>query len=392
MPSPSTQNLAAVIGVGETDYADDYDQVKEVGANTDGYGYAATAFKRALAESGLRRERIGGLIVGPTISYERTAELLSLNPRWSSQRIAGKAVIEAALAIEAGAVDTVALIYGNNQQSVDTQYGGPDAMGGEKYLSYAYYAPWGMTSQGALYAMTMQRYMHEMDLTERELGHVAVAQRKHAQMNPKAIMRDPLDIDSYLDARYIVEPLRLYDYCLVNNGGVALILTNSDLAAELCEVPIYVRGFGQKDLNTDATQLRPRLMEYYRSAQEATAKQVFSRADLEHEDIDALQVYDSFSPHIIFALEGFGFVDFGNGGEFVASGATEPEGELPVNTSGGHLSETYMQGWNHQVEAVRQLRGTAGDRQVSGCQNVLYACSAVGKVHGIAYSAEAGVQ
>jgi len=235
-----------------------------------------------------------------------------------------------------------------------------------------------------------RRYMHDYGLTEAQLGHIAVSQRKHARLNPNAIMRAPLDIEDYLDARYIVEPLRLFDYCLVNDGGVALIMTTPERAGALPTLPVFVRGIGHKGLNSEATQLVPRLKNYYRSAHAPVAEQIYSMADIGPEDVDAVQVYDSFSPHVIYALEGFSFVDYGQAAAWIADGAIEPGGELPVNTSGGHLSESYMQGWNHQVEAVRQLRGNGSEQQVVNAENILYICDAVGKTHAIVYSNSGG--
>ncbi len=166
------------------------------------------------------------------MAYERTAEVLGIEPRWGGSGDAIGALLEGVLAITAGLASTVALVYGNDQRSVGTAYGGPNAMGGEAILSYVYYAPWGMTSQGALYAMMTQRYMQLHGVSAADLGQVAVAERQFASMNPNAIMRSPITIDDYLSAPFITEPLRLFDYCLINDGGVALILTTRDRAAE----------------------------------------------------------------------------------------------------------------------------------------------------------------
>lgn len=374
------RDRVAIVGIGETDYRADYARSRRGDPGPNSHGLGAIAFRRALADSGLPKDAIDGLVVGPTIAYERTAEILGLNPRWGAQADAGLAIQNAVLAIAAGMCDTVALVYGNAQRSGGVQYGGPGAMGGDNYLSYVYYAPWGMTSQGALYAMMFRRYQHVYGATSAQLGQVAVAQRAHAARNERAIMRDPITIEDYLNSRLIVEPLHVNDYCLINDGGVALILTTAERARDLPHPPVLVAGIGRAELNVAATSLSPRLRDFYRPAQLPAAEQVYAVAGVGPGEIDSLQVYDSFSCHIFFALEGFGFCGPGEAGEFVSGGRIGPGGALPVNTSGGHLSESYMQGWNHQIEAVRQLRGAAGAHQVPNCRHVQYVSDVAGKV------------
>jgi len=213
------------------------------------------------------------------------------------------------------------------------------------------------------------------------LGRVALLQRRYAAQNPNAIMREPLSLEKYLAAPYIVEPLRLFDYCLINDGGVALILTDRSMAQKAKGIPVVLEGIGASELLYQSTSLEPRLIDFYHTAHSAAADQVYAMANCGPSDIDCLQIYDSFSCHVLFALEGFGFCATGKATEFLS----EEAAGLPINTSGGHLSESYMQGWNHQVEAVRQLRGSAGDRQVDGCHKVQYVCDAVGKVMTLVY-------
>ena len=233
--------------------------------------------------------------------------------------------------------------------------------------------------------MMFRRYQHVYGATSEQLGRVAVAQRKHAALNERAIMRRPITVEDYLSSRLIVAPLHVYDYCLINDGGVALILTTAKRARDLAQPPVLISGIGRAELNVGATSLRPRLQDFYRPAQVLAAEQVYAMAGVGPAEIDALQVYDSFSCHVFFALEGFGFCGPGEAGEFLAGGRIEPGGPLPVHTSGGHLSESHMQGWNHQVEAVRQVRGAAGARQVAGCRHIQYISDVAGKVVSIIY-------
>ena len=381
----SLARVGAVVGVGQTDYVGDYKRVRAGEKPYDSFGYGAAAFNQALADSGLRREDIDGLIVGPTTAYERTGELLGIDPRWGGQADAMLAVIQACMAIKSGLAEVVALVYGNDQRSAAVNYGGDNAVGGGNFLSYIYHAPWGFTSQGALYAMMMRRYMEVTGFTEADLGHVAVAQRLASSRNPNAIMQKRITLEEYLASAYVCEPLHLFDYCLINDGGVALIIAEAERAKRIRKDPVHILGVGRSDLDHGATSLEPRLFDFYRPAQEQVAEQVFNMAGVGPRDINALQVYDSFSLHIPLALEGYGYCKPGESGKFMRETGISLEKGLPVNTSGGHLSETYMQGWNHQVEAVRQVRGEAGARQVPDCRHVHYSSDVAGKAISIIY-------
>lgn len=383
----SLSGIASVIGVGQTDWVGDHALVRAGDKQHDSYGYAAQAFVSALADSGIDRAEIDGLIVGPTTAYERVGEMLGLDVRWGGQADAMTAVMEACMAIHAGLASVVALVYGNDQRSAQVNYGGPDAQGGGAFMAYVYHAPWGFTSQGALYAMMARRYMHERGMTEADLGEVAVAQRLAASRNPGALMRRPIDIDDYLASPFICEPLHLFDYCLINDGGVALIVAEAGKARRIGRAPVSIRGIGRYDLNRGATSLEPRLLDFYHSAQKKVATQVFDMASLGPEDMDALQIYDSFSLHIPLALEGYGYCAVGEAGRYMRENGISLARGLPVNTSGGHLSESYMQGWNHQIEAVRQIRGEAGERQVGRCRHVHYSSDVAGKAISIIYGA-----
>ena len=379
------KRVAAVVGVGHSDWVGDWQRVRAGERPDDCYGYGASAFRAALADANIKRSQIDGLIAGPTTAYERMGEVLKLNVRWGDQADAVLAVVQACMAIESGMADVVALVYGNDQRSVGTQYGGPQAMGGDMFLSYVYHSPWGMTSQGALYALMFKRFSELYGVTERDLGHVAVAQRQGSARNPNAIQRKEITLDDYMAARYITEPLRLFDYCLINDGGVALIIAEAGLAKKLTDKPVYIEAVGRFDLNEGATSLEPRLTEFYRPAQMAVAEQIFGTSGLDQKDIDVFQVYDSFSVHIPLALEGYGYCGLGESGRFMREQGIGLGGKLPTNTSGGHLSESYMQGWNHQIECVRQLRGECGDRQISDCRRVHYSSDVAGKAVSIIY-------
>src|SRR5690606_526718 len=201
-----------------------------------------------------------------------------------------QAVLQAVLAIKSGMAEVIALVYGNDQRSAAVQYGGPPAMGGGVFLSYVYHSPWGLTSQGSLYALMYQRYEELNGLDDSTLGQVSVAQRQWASLNPNAIMRKPISMEDYLTSAYIAEPLHLYDYCLINDGGVALIIMEAERAKKVAANPVYIRGIGRSDLNSKATSLGPRLLDFCLPAQRKAAEQVFNAAGMGPKDIDALMV------------------------------------------------------------------------------------------------------
>ena len=377
-------DVAAVVGIGHTDWPSDHAKVRAGAKPHDSYGYAAVALKRALADAGLKAGDIDGLLVG-NIAYERAGEIFGISPRWGGTCGAVDGVVQALMAIAAGLAEVVALVYGNDQRSAKVQYGGPQAMGGEMALSYVYFAPWGLTSQGALYALMHRRYMELTGATPADLGQVAVAQRQWATHNPHALMRKPIALDDYLKAAFVAEPLRLFDYCLINDGGVAIIIAAADRAKSLGKRAVPIKAVARADMNEDATSLRPRLIDFYRPAQSKVAREVYAIAGAGPEDMDGLLVYDSFSCHVVYALEGFGFCRVGEAGRFMAETGIGPEGRLPINSHGGHLSESYMQGWSHQLEAVRRLRGEAPGPQYRRCRRIQYISDVGGKVFSIIY-------
>jgi acetyl-CoA acetyltransferase len=386
MPGEALAGVAAVVGVGETDYGRDYAAARAGAARPrDAYGYAVTAYKRALADAGLHPGEVDGLVAGPPLACERIGEILGLDPRWSATADHAGALTLATMAIATGAARCVALVYGNDQRSAKLTYGGADTPGAASYLAYRYFAPWGLTSQGALYALMARRYMELHGLSERALGAVAVHQRRHAAGNPNAVMRKHVSVDDYLASPYIAEPLRKLDYCLVNDGGVCLILTDRERSRRLPGRPVTIAGIGRADANAEATALRPRLHDFYHRAHALAAADVYAAAGVGPDDIACVQIYDSFSIHVPVALEGFGFFAPGEAEAFLRGGGL---GRVAVNTSGGHLSGSYMQGWGHQVEAVLQLRGCAGARQRPGLTHVQYISDVAGKVTSVIYGKE----
>jgi acetyl-CoA acetyltransferase len=358
----------AVVGVGTTRYGKlpDYDA----------YDLGVWALKAALEDCGLGFEDIDGLLINRIPDYQRFGEITGLNPRYTTitpgqGRFSGICIQTAVAVIAAGMAETVALVYGNNGRSAGDHYGGAsDAYGSG---GAGLWFPYGMTSPGAFHALMMRRHMEQYGTTTDQLGAIASAFRRHASLNPDAVMRTPFTLEEYRAARYICEPLRLLDYCLINDGGVAMILTSAERARDLRKPAVHVRGMGQAAALAGSS-FPPQ--DYWRAPMRKVAADVYAMAGAGPADMDALMIYDNFTPTVLFSLEGFGFCAPGESGPWVEGGRLGLGNAFPTNTSGGHLSESYMQGWALNVEAVRQVRGECGARQVPDASLVQYMTAA----------------
>ena len=205
--------------------------------------------------------------------------------------------------------------------------------------------------------------MEKYGTTEEQLGRVAVQQRANAVLNERAMMREPISLDDYAAARWVVEPFRLFDCCLETDGAVALVLTSAERARDLKKPPVLISGAAWGGGQTLYSNQQP---DTTRSAAADVAPRLFEMAGVGLGDIDVAQLYDCFTYSVLVQLEDYGFCAKGEGGAFVESGATARDGTLPVNTHGGFLSEGYVHGLNHVYECVSQLRGEAGARQIEG--------------------------
>jgi acetyl-CoA acetyltransferase len=352
----SLKDKIAIVGVGNTAYGN----FPEI----DDYGLGARAFRSALEDSGLEKKQIDGLGVCRIPYYLRMGEVLGLDVRWTLQlpghgRMAGIGIIEAAMALASGAADYIALIYGNIGRSRRVQYGGDDDPGT--------WDPWGFTSPGAAHAMMFRQHMLRYGTTTRQLAEVSVAFRHHAILNPGAVMKKPMTIEDHEESKFIAEPLRLLDYCLINDGAVCIIMTTAERAKDLRKRPVLISGVGASDNYVEAT-IPTYSHDMFYTQVNASGRQAYGMAGIGPGDVDTLMCYDNFSPTVLFALDGLGFCKRGESGAFVEGGTLKLGGKLPTNTDGGHLSNTYMQGWGLNVEAVRQLRGECGERQVADCE------------------------
>ena len=357
------KDSVAVVGVGNTPY----------GAL---HGHDATtlgiwALRNAAEDAGIELQDIDGLICQRLSDYQKFVQITNTTPKLvtalpGAGRMTGGTIQIAVQAILSGMLDTVAVVYGNDGKTAGARYGGK----GDNYGTGAdqTWFPYGMTSPGAVHSMLYQRHAHLYGTKNEQLGAVAMAFRKHAMLNPNAVMRKPMSMEDYMSSKFIAEPLRLLDYCLINDGGVAMILTSGERAKDMKTKPVYIRGVTQ--LSRLAQGELPE--DFGFDAMQRASKVVHEMAEVDHQDVDALMIYDNFTPIVLFTLEGFGYCPRGEGGRFVETGVLELGGRYPTNTNGGHLSESYMQGWNLQAEAVRQVRGELGDRQVPNAQIVQY--------------------
>jgi acetyl-CoA acetyltransferase len=348
------RSRAAVVGVGETAF----------GAipGFSSLDFGAWALSEALHDAGLRAADIDGLIVMRIPDSSRFCEIAGLDPEWTQSfpgagRWTGPAIEAAVMAIASGRAQRVALVYGNDGKSAGATYGGVN----DQYGGGQLWAPYGMTSPGALHAMLYSRYMAEYGATRSHLAEVSVAFRAHAALNPAAVMRKPITVEDHEAAKPIAAPLHLLDYCLINDGGVAMILSAPDVASDHTAPPVWIRGVGQASHGRGASF--PPDDCWFDAMQRAGARS-YAEAGAGPADMSGLMIYDNFTPTVIFSLEGFGYTPRGTAWSAIQDGRLRLGGEWQANTSGGHLSESYMQGWALNVEAVRQLRGECGERQM----------------------------
>ena len=335
------------------------------------------ACKNAAEDAGLTIKDIDGIIIQPCPSDPRVnafslAQEMGLELRFGAdQQVQGastSAILQhAAMAVDAGLCDHCLCAF------VDTSYSASSAStGGAVYQrGGGINAAYGQFGVAASYAMIAQRYMHEYGVTSRQFGAVSVTFRKHAQLNPRAQFRDPMTIEDHQNSRWVVEPLHLFDCCPVHDGGRALLVTTAERAASLPHPPVYIMGMGQGHPFGDP--LRRETLTVTGAARSGPA--AFAMAGITPADVDVGAIYDAFSFIVMLQLEDLGFCKKGEGADFVQDGRIGLGGELPINTSGGLLSEVYLQGWVGPHEAVSQLRGDCGERQVPGAEIALVTSS-----------------
>lgn len=339
----------------------------------------ALAARDALADAGIPMGEVDGLLTAgmwgvpgpgqlPTVTM---SEYLGITPRFvDGTNIGGSAfeahVAHAATAIEAGRCEVALITYGSLQRSEASR----NLAGRPSVLTMQYETPWGMPTPVGGYAMAAMRHMHEFGTTSEHLAEIAVATRKWAALNPGATMRGPLSIEDVLGSPMISDPLHLLDACLVTDGGGAVVMTTATHAKALGRKAVHVRGYGEAHTHWTIAAM-PDLARL--TAAEVAGSEAFAMAGIGHDAIDVVELYDSFTITVLMTLEALGFCGRGEGGAFVAGQRTAPGGAFPLNTNGGGLSYAHpgMYGIFLLIEAVRQLRGECGERQVKDAVTAL---------------------
>jgi acetyl-CoA acetyltransferase len=298
------------------------------------------------------------------------AEYLGIQPRYTDGTNIGGASFElhvghAVAGIQAGLFEVALITYGSTQRSDRSRNQARHAA----TLTEQYELPYGLPAPVGAYALAAMRHMHEYGTTSEQLAEVAVATRKWASLNEKAMMREPITSEDVLRSRWIAEPLHLLDCCLVTDGGGAVVVASAARAANARKSPIWVLGHGETHThNTIASMPDLTLTGAVESGRAA-----FAMAGVKPEQIDVAEIYDSFTITVILSLEALGFCGRGEGGAFVSGQRTAPGGAFPLNTNGGGLSYCHpgMYGIFLLIEAARQLRGECGTRQVPNAQLAL---------------------
>jgi len=326
----------------------------------------------AARDAGVSLREVDGLFAGLQTEFLSTlaiAEYLGIRPSFSdNNRVGGSSFLaqvqQAALALEAGLCNVALVCYASNQRSalgrLQTSVAGSWS---------ATEAPFGPRFPVSSYALAAARHMHEYGTTREDLAAVAVSARQWAQRNPEAFARDPIAVEDVMNAPMVSSPLGRLDCCLVTDGAAALVMVRPDRAKASPKPPVYLLGAAAEHWHKQISAM-PDLCT---TAASVSGPRAYQQAGLEPRDIDVVQIYDAFTINTIVLLEDLGFCPKGEGGRFVADGHIAPGGSLPVNTNGGGLSFAHpgMYGLFTLVEGTRQLRGEAGDRQVSGAATCL---------------------
>ena len=356
---PVRKGSVALVGAAESDLG-------VCAPGTSPLDLMAQASLRALADAGLDVSEVDGLLCASTQTRFTTlalAEYLGIQPRYQDNTQIGGAsfmshVAHAMTAIEQGVCEVALIAYGSTQRSLSRAAASPRELN-------PYESPYRPVLPVSAYAMAAARHMHQYGTTRAQLADVAVAARQWALLNPKAWEKQPLTRAEVIAARKVSDPLTVRDCCLVSDGGGALVLTRADRARHLRKPPVYVLGVGEALSHASISNMADLTV----TAAVASSQAAFAMAGYSAQDMDLAMLYDAFTITPILFLEDLGFCAKGEGGAFVSEGGIAPGGRLAVNTNGGGLSYCHpgMYGLLLLVEAVRQLRGECGARQVAHC-------------------------
>lgn len=350
----SIKDKAAIVGVGYTP------QGKVPGRSS--LSFHLESARNAIADAGLKIQDVDGLLIqpsmgDPSVTAVLVAQHLGIHARFLSLQDAfgASAACQAQHAVWAvlnGLANYVVCSYGENARSGTSEYGSA-LNGGEEY---------GMFGAVAGYALAARRGMYELGTGPETWKEIAVAQRRWANLNPRAMMYSKsMSYEDYYDSRLIVEPFRLFDICQISDSGRAFIVTTAERARDCKKPPVYIMGMGQDHPATNVPQAT-----HFTGPTGAkhSGEEAFMMAGITRDDVDACEIYDCFTYTVEVELMDYGFFGRGEGKDFLKAERLGPGGDFPTNTSGGLLSEVYQQGFTSITEAVIQLRGEAGERQL----------------------------
>jgi acetyl-CoA acetyltransferase len=354
---------AAIVGVAESDLG-------LVAPHTSPIDLMAQGVMRALDDCGLKLSDVDALFAATSqarFSTMMLKEYLGLNPTWNDNTQIGGSSFEAHVAhawaaIQLGQCEVAVITYGSTQRSVSRAAASP--------REYNYYeAPFKPFMPPTAYAMAAARHMHQYGTTREQLAEVAVAARQWALMNPAAWEKEPLTVEQVLASRMVSHPLSVRDCCLVTDGGGAIVMTSGERAKTLKKKPVYPIGYGEGISHNSIANMADLTV----TGAAVSGPRAYAMAGLGPKDIDVVELYDAFTITPILFLEDLGFCPKGEGGRFVSGGRIAPGGELPVDTNGGGLSYCHpgMYGLFILIEAVRQLRGECGQRQVKDAETAI---------------------
>ncbi len=385
MMNATSTPCAAIVGVAESDLG--------IVTGKTACDLAVQASLRALDDAGLSLSDVDGLFTANLSRFSVTllAEHLAIQPAVLDCTMTGGSSFEmhvghAVSAIRAGLCEVALIAYGSVQRSRKMRNMQGFSESGTSAAQYENcYAPLFPLS---FYAMVAQRYMHETGATSQDLAQVAVAARQWAALNPKAFKRDPLSIADVLASPLVSSPLRGLDCCLITDGGGAVVVTSLSRARDMRCKPVLVLGHGEATTH-DAMSQAPNLR-HHGSAD--SSRRAYKMAGVVPADIDVVQLYDAFTINVLVGLENLGFCEFGAARDFIAGGRIAPGGDFPLNTQGGGLSYCHpgMFGVFLLIEAVRQLRGECGPRQVADAKLAL--CHGTGGIFSSHSTVILGVQ
>jgi acetyl-CoA acetyltransferase len=359
----SVKDKYAFVGVGLTKQG----KIPELGVNE----LAAEAILLALEDSGMKKEEIDGCIFqpgmggGPVGNAPLWAAGIPAKFCWQMQAggATGISTVAAAVgAMEAGLCQACVLLHASSASSMGYVVGA----GGEQrstHGAYGYFAPVSVAAGIA------KRWMHLYGLTKTQLGSVSLTLREYANRRPEAVMHaKKLTMDDYLSSRIIVEPLGVADCCLVNDGAVALIITSAERAKNCKKRPVYVMGYGMDHSGREVARSSEAIWHWDGFVTDRAKEAAFNTAGITLQDVDVAELYDAFTIFLLAQLESYGICGKGEAGAFVEEGNLRLEGRWPSNTSGTELSWSYLQGFTHLTEGVRQLRSEGGQCQVKDAE------------------------